>query len=199
MAATQVTTRKGPNGWELVEGEEVLAVCPKESTAERLGFLLATWRAGSAARPVSEGGRRVPSSPAPAAGPWGGNARPVPGRVYDLSGLAGPERVARDVTDEQRAPAAPAPEVRAEGVTAPEPAADVPAPADPSATSWGASGATVTRAADGSYRVAFPRRPSVEVREALKVAGFRWRPEVGEWHGVRLPSRFLPAFAGGAR
>lgn len=199
MATTGVTSRKGSAGWEVLDGEEVLAVCPKESTAERLAFLLATWKGGGSARAVTDGGRRVaPAAPAPTGGAWGGHDRPQPGRVYDLSGLAGPERVARDVTDEQRAPGAPAPQVRAEGVTAPEPA-DVPAAADPAAGSWGACGGVVTRRPEGGYAVAFPRRPAVAVREALKVAGFRWFPEVGEWRGVRLPERFLPAFAGGAR
>lgn len=220
------TKRGGPEGfpWIVVGADGApVAAAPDEGGAQRLAFLLAGWGSPAAAPAVTmRGGQRVPygaSRPsagpapvAPAAGPWGGHERPQEGRVYDLSGLAGPERVARDVTDEQplaagrtvaepATPAAePSPENRDRDGERPAPAAwDPERAADGLSTGdhYAAGGGTVRRTSKG-WAVAFPTRPPLHVRADLKGAGFRWDPAAGEWHGVRLPVRFLPVL-GGAR
>lgn len=217
------TKRGGPEGfpWIVVGADGApVAAAPDEGGAQRLAFLLDGWTSPAAAPAVTvRAGQRVPygasrpsAGPAPvasAAGPWGGHERPQPGRVYDLSGLAGPERVARDVTDEGSPenrdrdgegprvgrtvaePAAPAAE------PAPRPSPEVAADGLSVGDNYAAGGGTVRRTSRG-WAVAFPTRPPLHVRADLKGAGFRWDPAAGEWHGVRLPVRFLPVL-GGAR
>lgn len=227
-----LTTKKdGPEGFPWTVCQEDggrVAACPDESTAERVAFLLGSWKGGAAApRVLVEAGKRVP--PAAAPGAWAGHDRPQPGRVYELSGLAG-GGVARDVTEEARRPVAVvrAPEaaaivdpsgaleraglVRRESPPAGEargvpaaPRAPVPggfpdvetaeraARAVVPGDSWSAGEARVWKREAGGFAVAFPRRPALHVRTELKAGGFRWDPVAGEWRGVRLPARFLPA------
>lgn len=120
-----LTTKKaGPEGWPWVVVQEdggMVAACPDETTAERVAFLLGTWKGGaSAPRVLVEAGRRVPYGserparvePAPSGAARGVPAAPAapvpggfpddprPGRVYDV--LTG-----EDVTDRYHGRASP--------------------------------------------------------------------------------------------
>lgn len=158
----------GPEGfpWQVVgEDGTPVAACSSESVAERVAFLLGTWKGGGAAalgaRTVSRDGVTARAEILPAslvrATPEGAPA-PVPGPF-------------------------PAPED-------PRPTA---APATVPGSSWEACGGLVEAMEGGAWQVTFPERPRLHVRDALKAAGFRWNGV--SWRGYRLPASFLPAAA----
>lgn len=169
------STRGGPEGfpWLVLDAAGVpLLACVAEATAERVGFLLSTWKAGasgSGVRTVSREGATLP---------YGG--REV-ARVETV-----PAALLRAAGD---APAASVPGP----FPAPEPGPVV-VPVAAEGDAWdGPEGCAVVPEVGGRFRVTFPRRPRLHVREALKVAGFRWDGALGSWTGYRLPVSFQPA------
>lgn len=157
----------------LEEDGAPVAYFEDERTAALVAVLLNAREQAPQTRPTKARNRR-PSRSAGSRGAWGGNDRPQPGRVYDLSGVAG-GGVAEDVTD--RAPAGRATEPRQEDGEGP--------------TTWDgpAEGCTVTAWPSGLAYVRFERKPDAHTLDALRSAGARW---MGRRKGWRLLAENLP-------
>lgn len=195
----------GPDGFParvVDEAGRVFGAFPSEAEAERVRFLLDSY-AGSApkVRPANRPKPATERGTVSSRGAWGGEDKPRAGVVYNLSGLADPAKRRAEPVSDVRGEVAPKPEPIAAtpvgnryGLAAQRRRGSVdPVDVPPALASWsGREGSTVRNLEGDGFSVSFPRRPSVETRDALKAAGFRWRPAVKAWHGRNLPAGFRP-------